>query len=67
MRVNDVMASSAGSSLFYGAGRGEGCKYVYRGLDLATGKAALSLPLDRSFIFGVFNDEARIRPVKDIP
>jgi hypothetical protein len=48
VHFNNVMTISAGSSLLYGIGRGEQCRYTYRGLDLATGQEMFSLPLDRS-------------------
>jgi hypothetical protein len=62
VHFNNVMTISAGSSLLYGIGRGEACKYTYRGLDLATGKEAFSLPLDRS---DRFNDGGNTHALND--
>jgi hypothetical protein len=62
VHFNNVMTISAGSSLLYGVGRGEGCKYVYRGLDLATGNVAFSLPLERS---NQFNDGGNTHALND--
>jgi hypothetical protein len=46
VHFNNVMTISAGSSMLYGIGRSSRCRHTYRGLDLATGKEAFSLPLD---------------------
>jgi hypothetical protein len=62
VHFNNVMTISAGSSLLYGIGRGADCKYTYQGLDLATGKAAFSLPLDRS---NQFNDGGNSHALND--
>jgi hypothetical protein len=62
VHFNNVMTISAGSSLLYGIGRGEQCKFTYRGLDLATGKEVFSLPLDRS---NRFNDGGNSHALND--
>jgi hypothetical protein len=62
VHFNNVMTISAGSSLLYGIGRGDDCKFTYRGLDIATGKEAFSLPLDRS---GKFNDGGNSHALND--
>lgn len=42
---NGIPSASARTGLVYGTGRGEGCTYAYRGLDLATGQIRLDVPL----------------------
>jgi hypothetical protein len=48
VHFNNIMTISAASSLLYGVGRGDDCRVTYRGLDLASGREAFSLALDRS-------------------
>ncbi len=48
VQFNNVMTISSNSRLLYGVGRGEGCKHVYRGLNVDNGEIAFSVPLNRS-------------------
>ncbi len=45
VQFNNIMTISSSSKLLYGVGRGEGCKYVYRGLNVDSGEVAFSVPL----------------------
>jgi hypothetical protein len=62
VHFNNVMTISVGSSLLYGIGRGDDCKFTYRGLDLASGKEVISLPLDKS---NRFNDGGNSHALND--
>ena len=42
---NGIPTASSRTGLVYGTGRGEGCTHAYRGLDIATGRIALDVPL----------------------
>jgi hypothetical protein len=42
---NGVPTVSSRTGLVYGTGRGNGCTYAYRGLDMATGALLLDVPL----------------------
>ncbi|WP_155644835.1 hypothetical protein [Erythrobacter donghaensis] len=42
---NGIPTVSSRTGLVYGTGRGEGCVHAYRGLDIATGRIMLDVPL----------------------
>ncbi len=42
---NGIPTASSRTGLVYGTGRGNGCNYAYRGLDIATGRLRLDVPL----------------------
>lgn len=42
---NGIPTASSATNLVYGTGRGEGCTYAYRGLDIDTGEIRLDLPM----------------------
>jgi len=45
VHFNGVPTASSATGLVYGAGRGAGCSYAYRGLDIETGALRLDVPL----------------------
>ncbi|MEO1576889.1 MAG: hypothetical protein AAFU65_18230, partial [Pseudomonadota bacterium] len=45
VHFNGIPTASSSSGLVYGLGRGDGCTYAYRGLDLATGAIRLDVTL----------------------
>ncbi|MEM9530037.1 MAG: hypothetical protein AAGA23_03905 [Pseudomonadota bacterium] len=48
---NGIPTASSTTGLVYGTGRGNGCSYAYRGLDIETGEILLDLPLGRDDAF----------------
>ncbi len=42
---NGIPTASSETGLVYGTGRGEGCTYAYRGLDIETGDIRLDVPM----------------------
>lgn len=45
IHFNGIPTASSATGLVYGSGRGTGCTYAYRGLDIATGALRLDVPL----------------------
>lgn len=45
VHFNGIPTASATTGLVYGLGRGSGCTFAYRGIDIATGQVALDVPL----------------------
>ena len=45
VHFNGIPTASSRTGLVYGTGRGDGCTYAYRALDIATGQLRLDLPL----------------------
>ena len=48
VHFNGIPTVSSRTGLVYGTGRGNGCEYAYRGLDIATGSLKLDVPLSTS-------------------
>ncbi|MEM1261408.1 MAG: hypothetical protein AAGH76_03350 [Pseudomonadota bacterium] len=46
VHFNGIPTASSATGLVYGLGRGNGCTFSYRGLDIDTGAIALDIPLD---------------------
>ena len=62
VHFNGIPTASSRSRLVYGTGRGEGCMYAYRGLDIDTGEIRLDLPLGED---DAFTDQGNQQAVAD--
>ncbi|MEM8984082.1 MAG: hypothetical protein AAGC71_13710 [Pseudomonadota bacterium] len=51
VHFNGIPTASSATGLVYGTGRGDGCTYAYRGLDIDSGELRLDVPLndDKAF------------------
>lgn len=59
---NGIPTASASTGLVYGSGRADGCTYAYRGLDIATGKIMLDVPLGKD---DGFTDQGNQQAIAD--
>lgn len=59
---NGVPTASSRTGLVYGSGRGNGCTYAYRGLDVGTGRIMLDIPLGED---DGFSDQGNQQAIAD--
>lgn len=59
---NGIPTASSRTGLVYGTGRGNGCIYAFRGLDIATGRIMLDVPLGRE---DAFTDQGNQQAIAD--
>lgn len=62
VHFNGVPTASASSGLVYGLGRGDGCNYAYRGLDVGTGEVRLDVSLGEG---NEFTDQGNQQAIAD--